>query len=77
MKVAEILTQKSLPYGAAPEAALPALDWIAEHDGKFGLFINGKFREPLSQEYFDSNNPSTNKKLARIAQANKDRKSVV
>ncbi len=71
MKVAEILTQKSLPYGAAPEAALPALDWIAEHDGKFGLFINGKFREPLSQEYFDSNNPSTNKKLARIAQANK------
>ena len=71
MKVAEILKQKSLPYGAALEAALPALDWIAEHDGKFGLFINGKFREPLSQEYFDSNNPSTNKKLARIAQANK------
>jgi aldehyde dehydrogenase (NAD+) len=71
MKVAEILKQKSLPYGAAPEAASPALDWIAEHDGKFGLFINGKFREPQSKEYFDSNNPSTNKKLARIAQANK------
>jgi aldehyde dehydrogenase (NAD+) len=71
MKVAEILKQKSLPYGAAPEAASPALDWIAEHEGKFGLFINGKFREPQSKEYFDSNNPSTNKKLARIAQANK------
>ncbi len=71
MKVAEILKQKSLPYGAAPEAASPALDWIAEHDGKFGLFINGKFREPVSKEYFDSNNPSTNKKLARLAQANK------
>ena len=71
MKVAEILKQKSLPYGAAPEAASPALDWIAEHNEKFGFFINGKFREPLSQEYFDSNNPSTNKKLARIAQANK------
>jgi aldehyde dehydrogenase (NAD+) len=71
MKVAEILKQKSLPYGAAPEAASPALDWIAEHDGKFGLFINGKFREPQSKEYFDSNNPSTNKKLARVAQANK------
>jgi aldehyde dehydrogenase (NAD+) len=71
MKVAEILKQKSLPYGAAPEAASPALEWIAEHDGKFGLFINGKFREPQSKEYFDSNNPSTNKKLARIAQANK------
>ncbi len=71
MKVAEILKQKSLPYGTAPEAATPALDWIAEHDGKFGLFINGKFREPFSKEYFDSNNPSTNKKLARVAQANK------
>jgi aldehyde dehydrogenase (NAD+) len=71
MKVAEILKQKSLPYGAAPEAASPALDWIAEHDAKFGLFINGKFREPQSKEYFDSNNPSTNKKLARVAQANK------
>lgn len=72
MKVAEILKQKSLPYGAAPEAASPALDWIAEHGGKFGLFINGKFCEPQSKEYFDSNNPSTNKKLARIAQANKE-----
>ncbi len=71
MKVAEILKQKSLPYGAAPEAASPALDWIAEHDGKFGLFIGGKFREPVSKEFFDSNNPSTNKKLARVAQANK------
>ncbi len=71
MKVAEILKHKSLPYGAAPEAAAPALDWIAEHDGKFSLFVNGKFREPLSKEYFDSINPSNNKKLARIAQANK------
>ena len=71
MKLDELLKQKTLPYGAAPEAATPALDWIAEHDGKFGLFINGKFRDPHSKEYFDTNNPSTNKKLARIAQASK------
>ncbi len=71
MKLDELLKQKTLPYGAAPEAAAPALDWIAEHDGKFGLFINGKFRDPQSKEYFDTNNPSTNKKLARIAQASK------
>ena len=71
MKVAEHLKQKSLSYGAAPEAASPALDWIAEHDGKFGLFINGKFCAPQSKEYFDSRNPSTNKKLARMAQASK------
>ena len=71
MKLDELLKQKTLPYGVAPEAATPALDWIAEHDGKFGLFINGKFRDPHSKEYFDTNNPSTNKKLARIAQASK------
>ena len=69
MKLNELLNQKSLAYGAAPEAAAPALDWLAEHDGKFGLFINGKFRDPQAKEYFDSNNPATNKKLARIAQA--------
>ncbi len=71
MKLPELLKQKSLTYGAAPEAATPALEWIAEHDAKFGLFINGKFRDPQSKEYFDTNNPATNKKLARIAQANK------
>ena len=71
MKLDELLKQKTLPYGVAPEAATPALDWIAEHDGKFGLFINGKFRDPHSKEYFETNNPSTNKKLARIAQASK------
>jgi aldehyde dehydrogenase (NAD+) len=69
MKVAQIL--KTLEYGPAPEAAKPALDWIAEHDGKFGIFINGKWRDPSSKEWFDSINPSNNKKLARIAQGSK------
>jgi aldehyde dehydrogenase (NAD+) len=61
----------TLPYGPAPEAAKPALDWIAEHNGKFGIFINGKWRDPSSKEWFDSINPANNKKLARIAQASK------
>ncbi|MCA2998825.1 MAG: aldehyde dehydrogenase family protein [Rhodocyclaceae bacterium] len=69
MKVAQIL--KTLDYGPAPEAAKPALDWIAEHEGKFGIFINGKWRDPSSKEWFDSINPSNNKKLARIAQGSK------
>ncbi len=69
MKVAELT--KTLPYGEAPEAAKPAQDWIAEHDGKFGLYINGKWRDPSPKEYFDSINPSNNKKLARIAQGSK------
>ncbi len=69
MKVAELT--KTLPYGEAPEASKPAIDWIAEHAGKFGLFINGKWRDPAPKEYFDSINPSNNKKLARIAQGSK------
>ena len=69
MKVAQIL--KTLEYGPAPEAAKPALDWIAEHNGKFGIFINGKWRDPSPKEWFDSINPSNNKKLARVAQASK------
>ncbi|MBL8520534.1 MAG: aldehyde dehydrogenase family protein [Betaproteobacteria bacterium] len=69
MKLAQL--SKSLPYGDAPEAAKPALDWIAEHDGKFGLFINGKWREPTGKEWFDSINPATSKKLGKIAQASK------
>jgi aldehyde dehydrogenase (NAD+) len=69
MKVAQIL--KTLEYGPAPEAAKPALDWIAEHDGKFKLFIGNEWKNPSSKEWFDSINPSNNKKLARIAQASK------
>lgn len=69
MKINQLL--KTLPYGEAPEAAKPALDWIAEHEGKFQLFIDGAWKKPASKEYFDSHNPATGKKLASIAQANK------
>ena len=60
---------KTLVYGPAPEAAKPALDWIAEHDGKFRLFINNEWKNPSGKEWFDSTNPATGKKLASIAQA--------
>ncbi len=71
MKVADLT--KSLPYGDAPEAAKPALDWINEHDGKFQLFINNEnneWKNPSGKEWFDSTNPATGKKLGSIAQAN-------
>jgi len=67
MKVAELT--KTLTYGAAPEAAKPALDWIAEHSGKFQLFINNEWKNPSGKEWFDSINPATSKKLGSIAQA--------
>ncbi len=67
MKVAELT--KSLAYGPAPEAAKPALDWIAEHNAKFQLFINNEWKNPSGKEWFDSTNPATGKKLASVAQA--------
>ncbi|HEX4858498.1 MAG TPA: aldehyde dehydrogenase family protein, partial [Usitatibacteraceae bacterium] len=62
---------KSLPYGEAPEAAKPAQEWIDQHAGKFGLFINNKWRDPSGKEWFDSINPANGRKLGKIAQATK------
>ncbi len=62
---------KSLPYGDAPEAAKPAQEWIDQHNAKFGLFINNKWRDPSGKEWFDSVNPANGKKLGKIAQATK------
>ena len=67
MKVLDLT--KTLEYGAAPEAAKPAVDWIAEHSGKFQLFINNEWKNPSGKEWFDSINPATSKRLGSIAQA--------
>ena len=37
---------------------------------KYGLFINGKFIDPISGKYFTTINPSNETKLAHIAEAN-------
>ncbi|MEO6457443.1 MAG: aldehyde dehydrogenase family protein, partial [Chloroflexia bacterium] len=62
--VAEIF--ETLEWGPAPEAANPGLDWIKEHE-PFGLFIDGEWRKPSGGKYFDSENPSTGKPLAKVA----------
>jgi aldehyde dehydrogenase (NAD+) len=67
MKLIEILD--TLSYGPAPEAARPALDWIAAHQARFQLFIDGEWRDPSSHEWFDSINPATAQTLGAIAQA--------
>ncbi|WP_337870943.1 aldehyde dehydrogenase family protein [Meiothermus sp.] len=61
---------ETLPYGPAPEAAQPALDWIKTHKGRFQLFIGGRWRSPASQEWFTTLNPANNQPLAEVAQAN-------
>ena len=65
MRVAEIF--ETMEYGPAPEAAGPALAWLDEHERTFGHFIGGTFVR--GRGHFDSINPATGKKLARIAQA--------
>jgi aldehyde dehydrogenase (NAD+) len=67
MKVPEIL--HTLEYGLAPEAAKPALEWIAAHEARFGLFINNQWRDPATKEWFDTVNPGNGRKLGEIAQA--------
>ena len=49
----------------APEST----DHISIKD-QYGLFINGKFKNPSSSNYFPSINPATEEKLSMIAEAN-------
>ena len=51
-------------YSAAPEST----DHV-RLESRYGLFINGKFSEPRSGRYFATINPSTEKKLAHVADA--------
>ncbi|HSJ30879.1 MAG TPA: aldehyde dehydrogenase family protein [Longimicrobiales bacterium] len=67
MKVAEIF--ETLEYGPAPESAAPANEWLDRYDRRFGLFIDGAWREPAEGEYFESINPASAQRLADIAQA--------
>ena len=55
------------PYSPAPEST----DNISIKK-QYGLFINGKFVEPLQGKYFTSINPATEEKLTDIAEATKE-----
>ena len=68
MKIKEIY--QTMSYGPAPESADEAIQFLKKHNNKFKLFINGKWVAPSSGEYFDSINPSTKEKLAKISEAN-------
>ncbi len=69
MKVSEIF--ETMEYGPAPESAKEGMEFLDNHNRKFGLFINGKWQQPSDEKYFDSINPATKEKLASIAEANK------
>ena len=52
-------------YAPAPEARD-----IVQLEKRYGLFIGGKFVKPKSGEWFPSISPSSEEKLAEVAQAN-------
>ena len=52
-------------YAPAPEARD-----IVKLEKRYGLFVGGKFVKPRSGEWFPSVSPSTEEKLAEVAQAN-------
>lgn len=66
MTIAEIY--ESMEYGPAPESADLAKAWLDGHDGKFGLFVGGKW-VGASGGRFDSFAPGTGSKIAEIGMA--------
>ncbi len=69
MNIMKIL--ETMDYGVAPENTDNAMNWIKDHNKKFGLFIDGEFEQSKKSKYFYTFNPATGKKLAQITQANK------
>jgi aldehyde dehydrogenase (NAD+) len=69
MNIMKIL--ETMDYGVAPESTDNAMNWIKDHDKKFGLFIDGEFEQNKNAKYFYTFNPATGKKLAQITQASK------
>src|SRR5262249_57014889 len=58
----------TMEYGPAPEEPKEALSWLDRHSRRFGHFIAGDWAQPVAGQYFDTNDPSTEEKLASVAQ---------
>ncbi len=67
MKIKEIFD--SMAYGPAPESAAEANAFLDARNRRFGLFINGEWREPSNGAYFESTNPANRQLLAHLAEA--------
>src|SRR2546425_13190715 len=60
---------ETMAYGPAPESDKPALEWIARHDGAFGLFIGGRWANGKSDAGVDVINPPPTARMTRGTQA--------
>ncbi|MCR9161027.1 MAG: aldehyde dehydrogenase family protein [Nannocystaceae bacterium] len=65
--VADIL--ETMEYGPAPEGDGPARAWLDAHEGRFGLYIGGRWVDPDTGKYFAAENPSSGETIAQLAQA--------
>ncbi|TDV35806.1 aldehyde dehydrogenase (NAD+) [Paraburkholderia caballeronis] len=58
----------SMDYGPAPEDDQPARAWLARHADGFGHFVGGAWRAAQAGDTFDTREPATGARLARVAQ---------
>jgi aldehyde dehydrogenase (NAD+) len=66
MSIAEIF--ETMDYGPAPESAAPAVAWLDGRERTMQLFVGGEWRTPAEDEWFDTVDPATGRRLARVAQ---------
>src|SRR5262245_12947335 len=58
----------TMEYGPAPEDPKDALVWLDGHKRRFGHFIDGAWRDPAGDTFFETKDPATGEKIADVAQ---------
>ncbi len=58
----------TMEYGPAPEDAKESQVWLDVRKRRFGHFIDGEWRAPAEEKYFETTDPSTGEKLADVGQ---------
>jgi len=58
---------ESMDYGPAPESPQRAQAWLEARGHTLDHFIGGAWTAPASGEYFDTRNPASGQRLARVA----------
>ena len=59
---------RSMEYGPALEDSREALSWLESHQCTFRHFIDGTWREPVDGKFFETTNPASGEKIAKVAQ---------
>ncbi len=63
---------ESMDYGPALESRANVDKWLADHGGKFGLFVGGEWITPEGADEIDTYSPSTGEKLATLTSARQE-----